>query len=119
MELSLNSLVETGSLSDAAIKKEVKWKAKGKEHTAHVWVRPLSYHSAVSEVQAYNRKQDGMAARIAACIVNEHGQPLFTTADVMGTADPARGPFCESLTLALLALIGEVNDLGKTTGSAT
>ncbi|MCY1358808.1 Phage tail assembly chaperone, TAC [compost metagenome] len=55
-----------------------------------------------------------MAGRIAACICDQEGKPVFTPADITGEADPERGPLDGNLTMALLGVIGEVNGLGKT-----
>jgi hypothetical protein len=117
MELNLETLAAAGGFVGAPVKKEVSWKVGRKKHTADVWVRPVSYHSAVGEVGAYRNGQDGMAARIAACIVNEKGEPIFTIGDITGDANPARGPLNHSLTMALVRVIGEVNDVGKDTSS--
>jgi hypothetical protein len=117
MELSVDSLKESGGFVGLPVKKEVSWKVGKKKLTADVWVRPLSYHSAVSEVDAYRTSKDGMAARIAASIVNEKGEPVFTIGDITGDADPSRGALARDLTMALMRVIGEVNDLGKPSSS--
>jgi len=113
MEFNVNSLAEIGAFSGAPVKMPIKWKIGKKEHTAEVYVRRLSYHSATAEVNAYRTGTDGMAARIAACIVNEKGEPTMTVGDTTGASNPERGPLDGNLTMALFRVIGEVNDLGK------
>lgn len=113
MKLSIESLSEVGAFTGAPVEREVTWKQDGKEITATVYVRRLSYHTAVSDLKATRDKKDMAAARIASCICDENGDQLFTAEDVTGDADPDRGPFNGNLTLALLAVIGEVNSVGK------
>ncbi|PRW05730.1 hypothetical protein CSB88_6291 [Pseudomonas aeruginosa] len=50
--------------------------------------------------------------------MDEEGKPVFTPADITGEADPSRGALDGNLTIALLTVIAEVNNLGKTTSSA-
>lgn len=106
--LNKELLKSSGALvSTALVEKEITWVSGGEQHTATVYVRPLSYASAVSGV----RSKDHVAARIASCICDESGVPVFTEADITGDADPDRGCLCESLTVALLAAIGEASGL--------
>lgn len=113
MSLSLDSLKELGAFTGAPVRREVTWECRGEEHTATVFVRPLSYRSAVSDIQAFSGQTDGPAARIAHSICDEAGKPVFTVADITGDADPERGPLDGNLTMALLAVIAQVNGLGK------
>lgn len=81
-----------------------------------VYVRQRSYSTATAEMRAiYEGDQSdaglAVAARIAACIVDEQGRPLFTMADIIGNDE--HGPINDSLTSALLAAIGEVNGHGQ------
>ncbi len=73
MHLSIDSLKEAGAFTGAPIEKEITWKQGDKELTATVYVRPLSYSTAVSDLLAMNGKVDGVAGRIAASIVDERG----------------------------------------------
>ncbi|MBW5800060.1 phage tail assembly chaperone family protein, TAC [Halomonas elongata] len=114
MNLTLESLQEMGAFTGAPVEKEVTWKQNGQELTATVHVRKLSYHSARSDVMAARGSHDGLAGRIAACICDADGQPVFTPEDVTGEADPERGALNDNLVMALLNVIGEVNGLGKT-----
>lgn len=113
MQLSIDSLKEMGAFTGAPVEREVKWKKGKKELTATVFVRPLSYGSAVSDLMSMSGKGDGIAGRIAASICDPEGKPVFTVADITGEADPERGALDGNLTIALLGVIGEVNGLGK------
>lgn len=119
MELSINSLQKAGAFSGAPVQKEVTWKQGADDMTATVYVRRLSYHTAISDINSMAGRQDAVAGRIAACIVDGKGKPVFTVKDITGEADPERGPLDGNLTVALLTAIGEVNNLGKTTNSAS
>tara|TARA_R110001583_G_scaffold18501_4_gene73554 strand:- start:4475 stop:4936 length:462 start_codon:yes stop_codon:yes gene_type:complete len=116
------NLIETlaangGFVSRIAVPEEIKWKHEGEEFTATVHVLPLSYVTAKSDIVATQLQSDPLAARIAHCIVDEEGKPVFTVADVVGYADPERGPLSNSLTHELLRVIGKVSKLGKPQGS--
>jgi hypothetical protein len=114
MSLSIDSLREMGAFTGAPVEREITWKQGDKELTATVYVRPLSYHSAASDIRAVTDHGDHVAGRIAACICDEHGKPVFKPEDITGDADPDRGPLDENLTWALLRVINEANSLGKT-----
>ena len=128
MELSLNTLQEAGAFTGAPVEKEIKWKQGGKEITAITFVRKLSYQSAVSDVREFGG--DVTAGRIASCICDKNGKPVFTVDDITGNPIDRkndskeekekkdkireRGPLNHDLTMALLNAIGEVNfPLGK------
>lgn len=118
MKLTLESLKTAGAFTGRPVEKEITWKQGDKELTATVYVRPMGYHTATSDVLAMGGKVDGVAGRIAASICDENGKPVFRAADITGEADPERGALDGALTVALLVAIQEVNDLGKTTSSA-
>lgn len=113
MELSIAALKEVGAFTGAPVEREITWKQSDQEFTATVYVRPLSYHAAVADLAALAGKGDAIAGRIAACICDAEGKPVFTPADITGEADPERGPLSAELTMALLNVIGEVSGLGK------
>lgn len=118
MQLTLDALKETGAFTGRPVEKEIKWKSRdGKEHIATVFVRPMGYHTTKADLLAYNGKSDPIAERIAAHICNEDGEPVFTAADILGTASTERGALDGPIVMALLAVIQEVNELGKTTNS--
>ncbi len=113
MQLSIDSLKEMGAFTGAPVEREVKWKKGDTEYVATVFVRPLSYSTAVSDLRAMSGEGDGVAGRIAASICDADGKPVFTVKDITGEADSERGALDGNLTVALLAVIGEVNGLGK------
>lgn len=115
MRLTLTALKEVGAFTGRPVEKEITWKQGEQELTATVYVRPLGFQSAVSDVLASAGKSDGVAGRIATSICDETGKPVFSVADITGEADPDRGALDGNLTLALLVAISEVNSLGKAT----
>ena len=118
MKLTIESLKGAGAFTGRPIEKQITWKQGDQELTATVYVRPLGYYTATSDILASVGKQEGVAGRIAASIFDEDGKPVFTPADITGEADPERGALDGALTIALLVAISEVNNLGKTTSSA-
>ncbi|WP_312546567.1 phage tail assembly chaperone family protein, TAC [Pantoea eucalypti] len=118
MKLTLDTLKTAGAFTGRPVEKEISWKQGDKDFIATVYVRPMGYHTATSDVLAMGGKVDGVAGRIAASICDESGKPVFTPADITGEADPDRGSLDGALTIALLVAIQEVNDLGKTSSSA-
>jgi hypothetical protein len=117
MKLTLESLKTVGAFTGRPVEKEITWKQGAEEVTATVFIRPLGYQAAVSEVIAYDGQHDGIAGRIAASVCDEQGKAVFTAADITGEADPERGALDGNLTVALLIAINQVNNLGKTTSS--
>lgn len=118
MKLSIDSLKQAGAFTGRPVEKEIAWTQGDQDFTATVYIRPLGYHTAMTDVMAANGRLDGVAGRIAASICDEEGKPVFTPADITGEADPERGALDGALTIALLVAIQEVNDLGKSTSSA-
>lgn len=131
MKLNIDSLRQAGAFTGRPVEKEIRWKQGKDTLTATVFVRPLGYQSAVSDVLAAGGKQDSIAGRIAAAICDEEGYPVFTALDIThGPLDPSElekdpestkrlGALDGNLTVALLTAIHEVNNLGKTTSSPT
>lgn len=117
MKLTLESLKSVGAFTGRPVEKEIKWSQGDEELKATVFIRPLGYQAAISDVTALNGKHDSLAGRIAASVCDEHGAAVFTVGDITGDADPQRGALDGRLTVALLAAIFEVNNLGKTTSS--
>lgn len=125
MELSLNSLQEAGAFAGAPVEKEIKWTQAGKDLCVTAYVRRDSYRSTVASVMANG--DDAIAGRIASCICDKNGTPVFTVEDITGTAIiydndseeekkrkkaiVERGPISNALTIALLTAIGEVNGI--------
>lgn len=115
VSLSIAGLQRAGAFTGRPVEKEISWHQGNQEFTATVFVRPLGFQSAVSDVLAAGGRQDSVAGRIAASICDEQGQPVFTVGDITGTSDADRGALDGALTLALLSAISEVNSLGKAT----
>lgn len=113
MKLSIDTLKKAGAFTGRPVEKEITWKQGEDEFTATVYIRPLGYHTAMTDVMAASGRLDGVAGRIAASICDEEGKPVFKPQDITGEADPERGALDGSLTIALLVAIQEVNDLGK------
>lgn len=130
MKLNIESLRRAGSFTGRPVEKEISWRQGSDTITATVFVRPLGYQTAVSDVLAAGGKQDSIAGRIAAAICDEEGHPVFTAMDITHgpldkdelAKDPdstkRMGALDGNLTVALLTAIHEVNNLGKTTSSA-
>ena len=119
MKLSIQNLSSLGAFTGRPVEREIKWLQDGKEIVATVFVRPLGYQTAVNDVLSATGKVDTYAGRIAASICDEEGRPVFTVADITGDADPERGALDGNLTVALMMVIAEVNNLGKTMSSPT
>ncbi|MBS0878590.1 MULTISPECIES: phage tail assembly chaperone family protein, TAC [unclassified Tatumella] len=113
MKLTIDNLKEKGAFTGRPVPKEIIWKQGDEEITATVFIRPLGYFSAKSDVLAWNGHIDNVAGRIAASICDENGVPVFTPQDITGESDPERGALDGGLTIALLLAITEVNDMGK------
>src|SRR5690606_21125159 len=114
-QLSIESLKQMGAFTGAPVEKEISWKQGDQELTATVYVRPLSYLSAKSDLMAIGGKTDVLAGRIASSICDAEGKPIVTPEDITGEADPDRGALDGNLTVELLRVIGEVNGMGKPT----
>lgn len=120
MKLTADILAAHGGyVPRQAVEKEIKWKHEGETFKATVNVLPLSYATAKSDIVASQLKTDPLAARIAHCIVDDQGNPMFTVADITGDADPERGPLSNGLTHEFLRVIGEVSGLGKPPATST
>lgn len=129
MTLSIDGIHASGGFAGGPAKREVTWVTNsGEERTDLVYVRRLSYHSVMTDVISARSGKNSGAARIALCICDEEGRPLFSEHDITGIdaeGNPIlfknketgemeeRGAFNESLTYALFDAISEVNSLGK------
>lgn len=111
--MNLQDLVAKGafvSASEPTVKREIAWvNTEGEEQKADIWVRKASYHTITHAWKQAEGNQEHLAARIATMVCDESGGPIFTTGDVLGTADPSRGPICDTLFLALITAVNEVN----------
>lgn len=113
MELSLETLhAEDSFVSSAPVKKTVTWtNTKGVEKSAVVFIKKRNFISVTNEFRGANSGDTYFASRIATHVVNSKGQPIFKPGDITGEGE--NGAICDSLGLALLALISEVNSFDK------
>lgn len=111
MSLSLKDLVDQGAfVSEPLVKREISWhNTEGVEQKADIWVRRASYHTITNTWKAAEGHQEHLAARIATMVCDEKGTPIFNAGDVLGTSTPGRGPMCDTLFLALITAVNEVN----------
>lgn len=114
-QLNIDSIASIGGFVSGPVKKKIEWKG----NQFDVYVKPFSYTSVVHKLDSELTKQGRIAAQIAESICDESGQPVFTAADITGVSGSDRGPLDGDLALALLAVIGEVNGLGKPEESKT
>ena len=125
MSLNLKDLVAQGafiSAKEPTVKREISWhNTEGVEQKADIWVRLASYHTVTNTWKAAEGNQEHLAARIATMVCDEDGAQIFRTEDILGTADPSRGPICDTLFLALITAVNEANSAKtspqKTSGS--
>lgn len=112
MELSVASLIQLGSYSPAKPeRREIEWiNPNGETCTAAVFIRKKSFLTANIEANNYHSGIDLLTSRIVSSIVDEHGKPLFEIDDILG--NDAHGPICDSLGMALIGAINEVNGFG-------
>lgn len=115
MDLNIASLKAAGAFIAAPLKKEVTWHADGKPQTATVYVLQESFISLTQRWDAQDRGGDLAAQRIASCITDKNGAPVFTVDDVVGGPETGHGPLCAELAIVLLAAIGEVNKVPEGT----
>lgn len=113
MELTRDSLNTLGAFVGAPVRKEITWDNGEEQITSVVYIKRISYSSAMAEMMAMHGQKDATAVRIASSVCDKDGQPIFTVEDITGEADPQRGPLSGDLSVALLAAIAEVNGLGK------
>lgn len=109
MDLNIASLKAAGAFISGPQKKEVSWHANGKPQKATVYVLQESFISLTQRWDAQDRGGDLAAQRIASCITDKNGVPVFTVEDVVGGPETGHGPLCAELAIVLLAAIGEVN----------
>lgn len=112
MELSVASLIQSGSYSPAKPElREISWiNPNGETCIASVFIRKKSFATANIEANNYHSGIDSLTSRIVSSIVDESGKPLFEIDDILG--NDAHGPICDSLGMALIGAINEVNGLG-------
>ncbi|MDH0745731.1 phage tail assembly chaperone family protein, TAC [Pseudomonas sp. GD03842] len=109
MDLTIQALAAAGAFAAPPVKKEITWHSNGKPQTATVYVAHESFISITQRWDAQHQGADITAQRIASCIVDKDGKPVFSLADVVGGPETGHGPLCAELAIVLLAAIGEVN----------
>jgi hypothetical protein len=128
LKLTAETVQEKGGFTGQPVKREISWKGD----TYDVYVRRLSYRSAVDDARAYGQGASAIAAhRIANCIVDENGQPIFSVEHITGVKEDGspvmiekdgeqieRGAMDDDLATALMLVISEVNNLGKKRATA-
>ena len=115
----------------APLLKTINYVIDGEEFEFDVYIRRFGYQAAVNHGKASLAEGDSYAAgRIAACILNVDGSPMFESSDhvegkgkwalvldengaPLPNQDPELGGLTESLTFALHGAILEVNTVGK------
>lgn len=132
MDFTLDVLREQGGFTGGPVKREVEWIHNGEKVNATVWIRPMSYRTAVKDLTAISKGGDVVAHRLAMCVCHEDGSPVFQVSDITGldengfpvkVKDDAgkeveRGPLNRELADALMLLVSEVSELGKTRKSS-
>lgn len=114
--LNRDLLVSSGSYAKLLPEqREIQWYVVNEEGveqelSAVVFVRKKSFATISAEAK-FSANDSQLAARIVSSIVDEEGRPVFTIEDIMGNDE--HGPICESLGMALLAAIWDVNGMGK------
>lgn len=115
--MNLQDLVAKGafvSASEPTVQRQISWvNTEGEDQTADIWVRKASYHTITNSWKQAEGNQEHLASRIATMVCKEDGTAIFTTGDVLGTSDPSRGAICETLFLALITAVNEVNSAKK------
>lgn len=112
----MNKLLQNAFVSAKPVVKQVTVtdQETGKKSKVTVFVKPLSYQSAVEDLNSIGLSAtEAVARRIAYSIMDESGTHIFTPEMILGTANPDQGPLSPELTMELLRVIGETSNLGK------
>jgi hypothetical protein len=112
MDLSIENLKKSKAFTSKPVKKEIEWVSDGVTHKFNTYVRPLSYQTAIGDINARNGV-DFLASRIASSLCDQDGKAVFTVSDLTGQDDPERGAIDPVLTQLLLVAIHEVQNAGK------
>lgn len=133
MKLNLETLRQVGAFTGGVVRREIEWLQNGEMVRAEVWVRPLSYQTATADINSMRAGDGPWPRRIALCICHEDGSPVFKLSDITGIGDDGkpvmivtddgkeveRGGLCQALFDALVMLVVEVSNLGKTTANSS
>lgn len=126
MKLTIDALRQVGAFTGGPVRREVEWVQDGELIKAELYVRPMSYQTAVRDITSAHGGVDIVAQRIAGCVCHEDGSPVFLVSDITGIGADGnpimidvdgekveRGPINKNLAEALIYLVGEVSGLGK------
>lgn len=102
-----------GFVSAKPEKRVIDVEVDGEPATIDVYVKKLAFASATKQLQIGKDSIKAIASRIASSLCDENGNPVLTAEDITGESDPDRGSLSEEMTYKLLAVISEVNGLGK------
>jgi hypothetical protein len=114
--ISLNDLKQRMAFVGAPVLKTVKYTHDDEELEFDVYIRKLSYQSAMNDSDSFKDKPNSfVAGRIASCVLDEQAKPLFESVDqILGIGDYAEsGALNDRLTFALFSAVTEVNSTGK------
>lgn len=112
--LNIDAVKSSGGFKGGLHKREIEWhNDEGETLKFDVYVKPLSYAAAVNTVDSKTPQEDKIARNIANSICDEEGNPIFEPGDITGESGKFEGPLDAGLTIALLAAIGEVSNMGK------
>lgn len=107
-KLSINQLKTADNYIGLPVLKTIEWSHDGEDYEADVYVRKMSYKTAIDDV-LNEKTEDRLASRIAACVCDDKGEAVFTVKDITGESDKERGAMAPALFMALTNVIGEVN----------
>lgn len=112
-QLSVEMLKTAGAFAPAKPeRREIKWISDDQNlHEAVVYIRKKSFITLIEESQSSTDSILVMASRISSSVVDENGTPIFKIEDIVGNDD--HGPICDSLSIALLNAIYDVNGVGN------
>lgn len=108
---SLATLEETGSTVGGAVQKEIEWHVKGKSFKATVNVMPMGYNTMMDQARLGDHV-DVLVRRVCVSVVDDSGAPILTPAHIMGDPATGIGRMTDTLFLALISAINEVNSYG-------
>lgn len=126
-ELTLAALKSANAFTSKPVKQTVEWNG----HKFDVYVRPLSFQTAMGDISsAAEGGAHILACRIATSLCDADGKPIMTPYDVTGevlystlekegevpvvlAGNPEAGPMDGELVKALLITINKVQNAGK------
>lgn len=127
MILSVDSIAKMGGYTGGPVRKKITWQQGNDNLEADIFVRPMSYHTAITDLLPGQTKEMIVANRLCSCICDEGGAPVFRLQDITGIDEDGqpvkikndkgemveRGALCTALSNALMGAVGEVSGLGK------